>query len=322
MAMYRNTSQEILSIFGMFRIVVALDFLSIFLTGCATAITTDTVFIGDPVELDFHVVHADLPNAMVYWRESPGFHKSALRFNPPYTDCDKVNFYVNPTKKDAKALDDNAGETTLITLEDESGERALWNKIPVSDECAVLLIVGAIKDVNFTGISASTRAGHFKRVNITFPEPAPPDSSVWPGLIVAPAFDLLFTSYYIMYYPLVTPMCPSVPDSVTVSFQFPDSTSKETVITEDRAKLLVVEEFLIPGCGNLYCSDRACVSYWVIAAMLDLRIEFRHEIKEDIEELSIEGYQGSWGYRINGGVTNSSIHQLIEHDTRLIEVTY
>ena len=58
--------------FGIFQAVIILTLLMIVLTGCATAVLIDDAFIGDPVELDFHVVHADLPNAMVYWRESPG----------------------------------------------------------------------------------------------------------------------------------------------------------------------------------------------------------------------------------------------------------
>ena len=65
MKIYCKYFHVILSGFGMFRAVITLVLLSTVLTGCATAVLIDDAFIGDPVELDFHVVHADLPNAMV-----------------------------------------------------------------------------------------------------------------------------------------------------------------------------------------------------------------------------------------------------------------
>jgi hypothetical protein len=54
------------------------------------------------------------------------------------------------------------------------------------------------------------------------------------------------------------------------------------------------------GCGeNMYCPEEVCVSYWLIAAMLDLRMDFRYGSRQG--DLSIESYQGAWKYRINDG---------------------
>jgi len=301
--------------FGIFQAVIILTLLMIVLTGCATAVLIDDAFIGDPVELDFHVVHADLPNAMVYWRESPGFTESAMTVNPPYAGCTKVNFYVNPAKK-AKPLGRNAKEFSLLSFYNEATERALWNNIPVSDKCAVLLTVGTIKGINFTGISASTRAGYFKRTSITFPEPVPPDSSAVPGVFFAPLFDAVFWVGYWGYYPITRPLCPSAPDSVRVSFHFPDGTSKETVITDDGAKALVDEKLPIFSC-HMYCPHRVCVSYWLIAAMLDLRVDFRYG--NGLGDLRIEDYQGSWNYRINGVTQIKSKVWEIEDNTNQID---
>jgi len=121
------------------RTIAALMMLNPVLTGCATTMMVDEVFLGDPVELDFRVVHSDLPDAMVLWRESPGHNETALTFNPPYIGCEEVSFYVNAIKKKSKPLTHKSKEFSLVTLDNESAELAIWENIPSNDKCAVLL---------------------------------------------------------------------------------------------------------------------------------------------------------------------------------------
>ena len=292
-----------LSITKEIQTIIALTLLIPILTGCATSMMVDVVFIGDPVELDFHLVHSDLPDAMVYWREKPGFNETALTYNPPIEGCDKVNFYVNPIKKKGKPLAQNAKDAVLVTLENELDEMVLWENIPESDKCAVLLTIGTFKDINFTGISASTRNGPFERVNLTFPEPEPADSGAWPGLVVAPVLDVAWMAAYISYFPTNRAICPAVSNPVKIMFRYPDNTMKESELSYDYARSIydkstlgsVFMSALTGNCGdNVHCTQTSCVSYWRNAAMIDLRMEFRREKNK----LFIENEANHWKYRI------------------------
>jgi TPR repeat protein len=78
------------------------------------------------------------------------------------------------------------------------------------------------------------------------------------------------------------------------------------------------EQMLFFGCGeNMYCPEEVCVSYWLIAAMLDLRMDFRYGSRQG--DLSIESYQGAWKYRINDGTQIRSKYWDIEDDTHQID---
>lgn len=307
-------------LFKVVRTLTSITFSFVAIAGCVTTHLADDVFIGDPAELEFRVIYSDLPNATVFWREEPGFIDSALVFNPPYTGCHDVSFYINPNNKKAKQVTQRLKKYTLIVLENESDELALWEYIPESDNCAVLLTIGTINDISFTGISASTRNGHFKRVSLRFPDPVPPDSSDWPGLIVAPIFDFVWTGMIIAKYPLYRPLCPSVSVPLVVSFQYPDGTHKETELTYDRAGNLYDMSSLYVRCGgNHLCSQTSCVAYWRNAAMLDLRMEFR----DTNDKLVVDRDNINWKYRISlssgSDVVSNRTNSITFHLTENVE---
>ena len=148
-----------------------------------------------------------------------------------------MRVYINPRPANTTELTKKPTDIDPINIATESDELALWNYID-DQQCAVMVFVGRIEKIDFEGVSISVPNAIIRRYSDSLPKDVPADSRYWFGLTVAPLADALIP-VGMMENALISPaICPS-PNTITVTFDFPDGTRKETALTKDEAATLL-----------------------------------------------------------------------------------
>ena len=285
------------------KYLLALIFLllaSTILSGCGTAHFVREG-IGRKAKIKFEVLNPQMPNPMIHWVEYPNPSETALTLNPSLPGCDKLRFFVNPTKSDAHELSDKFEEVDLIKLRTEKDEQNLWNFVP-SDHCAVLLTVGY---GDFVGLSASTRSGVFERHEISFQKDMEGNPFYLITAAAAPFYDAWYTPSYLVLG-LAAAAIPAI-DDLTVVLDFPDGRRNEIKLTYDEASAILKDHFSNSDFVEFGILPSRFVNFWLHAALVKLRIDFTVKgsktnpdspfLQAYIE--SIDRFEGSWRYQVD-----------------------
>ena len=258
--------------------------------------------VGEYATIEFQVLNEDMPEPLLYWSElapdpigggndiPPEY--IALKFTPPLHQCKSVRVYINPSPGNATELTKKPKDINPINIATESDELALWNYID-DQKCAVMVIVGRIEDVDFEGVSISVPNAIIRRYSDSFPKDVPADSRYWFGLTVAPLADVGI-AIGIMEGQLIWPVTCPWPDTITVTFEFPDGTRRETVLTKGEGEILLQH---VSTLSLIYCPRSAYVDFWTRAALVKLKMEFH--IQDNVLK-SIDGVSAHWTHNVDG----------------------
>jgi len=273
---------------------------SIIFSGCATTHYAHDV-IGKQATIKFEVLNPDMPNPIIHWLEYPVPNETALTLNPQLLSCEKLRFFVNPTESDPHELSDKLEEVELIKLRTEKDEQILWDFLP-PDQCAVLLTVGYS---DFVGLSVSTRSGVFERHEISFQKDIEGNPAKLILVSIAPFYDAIAMPF-VLTYVLADSAIPSI-DYVSVIFDFPDGRREETKLTYDEASHILKDHFYYSDFSEVKISPSRIVNFWLHAALMKLRLDFRMEGLPKNEDSpfwqtklkSIDKFEGGWLFQVD-----------------------
>ena len=278
------------------------------LAGCVSWQIVKEATVGEPPVFVVQVVFDDMPRPMIIVLSDnqippPPPVITALALTPPLTDCSSVNFYVNPNSHDSNLLEFKPRDIQPIWLKSKAEEMAQWRYIK-QNKCTIILTIGYIEDVGFSGISASTSSGPFVRYKFTFPEGEPAKPSYWAALPFTLFGDAAITTGLIVYAPFIYGH--GVPqDKLQISFTFPDNTRKETVVTRSECDDILKRTTGIyrHPAFNLFRISETCneeaIDDWTRAALFKLRLSFEEEPSGDRRQLSsVGGHYGPWAHDV------------------------
>lgn len=283
------------------------------LSGCVSARLANKA-VGQAASMRFRVLDSAMPRVLVFWREEPVFTETMLALEPSLPGCREIKVFANPTAKSSKPLSAIPTPVEAIHLDKGIQEAAMWRHIPAVD-CAILLTVGTIAEDGFVGVSATTRQGALRRIEM----PLPGDRPAQPGLLLALPFVLAigeplalgFSAALVAIAAAVSPFLgiaylleaaeePSR-KSITVSFDFPDGSRREAVIGHAEATR-ILEKYFPDGLesetiGAESADTREFVRFWTRAALMKLTLEFREEGsgEPDASDFRLTYVGGHWG---------------------------
>ena len=110
-------------------LLICLLLASIIFSGCLTTHFAHEG-MGKKAKIKFEVLNPEIPNPMIHWLEYPIPNETALTLNPPLPGCDKLRFFVNPTKSSIHELSDKLEKVELKKLRTEKDEQNLWHFVP------------------------------------------------------------------------------------------------------------------------------------------------------------------------------------------------
>jgi hypothetical protein len=293
-----------------FLLLICLLLVSIIFSGCLTTHYASEG-IGKKAKIKFEILNPEMPNPMIHLLEYPIPNETALTLNPSLPGCEKLRFFANPTKSDVHELSDKLEKVELIKLRTEKDEQNLWNYLP-SDQCSVLLTVGY---GDFVGVSASTRSGVFKRLEISFQEDIESNAGALILATLAPFYDALYSPLYLTMG-LAVSTAPAIED-VTVVFDFPDGLQKETKLTYDEASRILKNHFFHSDFSELKINPSRIVNFWLHAALIKLRLDFKMEgLPKDLDSpfwqarlKSVDKLESSWFFQIDNSTSGYDLNE-------------
>jgi len=269
-------------------------------SGCGTAHFMREGF-GKSAEIKFEVLHPEMPNPMIHWIAYPDPSETVLTLNPQLPDCEKVRFFVNPTRSDPHELSDKLEKVELIKLRNEKDKQDLWNLVPTGN-CSVLLTVG-YSDI--VGLSASTRSGVFSKHEISFQK----DKEGNPGALILAVFSPFYDAMYSPLYLTIAVANAVVanPDDVTVVIEFPDDRRMETKLTYDEASHILKGHFFGSDSIEFGFMSSRLANFWLHAALIKLRLDFKIQgLQKNMDSpvmnlyiQSIDKSEGSWCFQVD-----------------------
>lgn len=275
-------------------------------SGCVTSRAIRN-YEGDAAILRFRLVSNEMPAPRIYWRESPPHAETLLTIRPPASGCDTVSIYVNPTAESPNLL----GDKTMSVAPADPGGAGQWRFIP-DTPCTVLLLAGESDESGFAGLSFSTPAGEFDRRHIDLARDRIKSGDdkipayLWPvAVLMVPVYAAVGVTTA-ETLGLVPRKEREFGHAVTVSFDFPDGSRKETQMREDEAIEILKGRFYHDGAvfpADSYNSNTA--RFWIRAALLKLELDFREEQAAQWNEehdaeystlalVSVGGIDGDW----------------------------
>jgi hypothetical protein len=280
------------------------------LGGCVTTQVAKQATVGESAILSFQVLFDDMPDPMVIWlSDDSGFYApnpsvSALRLNPPLTGCDSIKMFINPASHDPRPLSLQPENIQAISLKSEKDEMNQWKYVN-NDNCTIVLTVGMIEDIDFSGISASTSSGTFQRHNFSFPS----DTSAKPSHLGLLPLTLFADAFLVTGIVVASPALVMSPDDqpspkaqLSVSFALPNGILKETTITKSECEELLglSHEIYTHPAFHKYGSETCYetrIADLTRAALFKLRLSFEENetLGEPFRRLSsVDGYDGLW----------------------------
>jgi hypothetical protein len=277
----------------------------VFLTsGCLTRMSIEKL-AGESASQEFRLLDDRMPQPMLYWREAPRHIETALVLEPPLQDCVQVRMYINKSPDAPIQLTADSYDILPVRLQSIREELAYWSRIPASP-CAMLLTVGHIEEEAFSGVSVSTSTDVIRRYGMVFQE----DEIARHGYWLALPFDMfgdVFVIPFFLYMSAIFGTVEGPVEPVTVIFQLPDSTRRQTSLTSAEARRLLKDDF--PQVLSVPLYPFKHVRVWVRAALVKLHMEFSEEavgevvtdewIPEGLRLTMVDGVTGRWEFRLD-----------------------
>lgn len=297
-------------------------------SGCVTSRAIKN-YEGDDAVLEFRLASNTMPAPRVYWSESPPHAETMLTLRLPAADCESVSIYVNPTADSSNLLD----EKTLSVAPARPGGSTTdyWQYIP-ADPCTILLLAGNFDDGDFSGVQYATVTSDFERLTIDLAKDRIKNEDddlpayLWPLAVVMVPVYATVAVVTVESFGLIPRKDRDFEHPVTVSFDFPDGSREETIMSEEEAIELLDGPFYQDGA--LFPADRFnsnFARFWVRAALLKLELDFREEqIAQWNDEngteystlalVNVDGLDGDWLVDPrNGSEPATSLYTRIEN---------
>ena len=254
---------------------------------------------------EFRLLDNSMPQPMLYWREAPRHIETTLIIDPPMQNCEKVRMYINRSPDAPVQLSDTGYDVSPVQLQSTREELAYWSNMPASS-CALLLTVGHIEEEAFSGVSVSTSTDVIRRYGMVFQEDEIARHGYWAALPFDMFGDIFVTPFFIsmsaLYGSAEGPVEP-----VTVIFQLPDSTRRQTSLTSAEARQLLEDNY--PHVLSVPNFPFKHARVWIRAALVKLRMEFAEEavgevvtdewIPEGLHLTMVDGFAGTWDFSLD-----------------------
>jgi hypothetical protein len=255
---------------------------------------------GEAATINVRLLGPDSDSPMIFIEESPQHNETILAVYDAGNKCQRFNVYVNPLPGSPNILTAEPLWVKPLSLDRESDERALWSSIQ-EDNCAMILMIGAVEETGFAGLSLSSSDGVIKRVGMYFQDDKPGKGAFWfYSVSAAPLADAILIvvgSPFFGAMAVDSATAKPFSDPVTVSFDFPDGTRRQTSLDYTEAEDMLRRNF--PHLFSPLYKEWNDIRFWTRAALVDLRLDYREVTSSkngNVKLAQVNQYQGRWRY--------------------------
>ena len=273
--------------------------IAIFSSACITTASLQEA-AGEPAKINVRLLDLDSDISVICSEESPQHNETILSADQSWNNCHRNVIYVNPGPGQFHILTTEPQEVEPLFLNKESDERDLWLHVP-DEQCALVLMMGTVENTGFTGLSLSTREKVIKRIGMYFQDDKPGKGSFWfYSVTAAPLADAILIVVGTPFFgAMAVNSATEKPfsDPVTVSFDFPDGTRRQTSLTYAEAEDKLRRNF--PRLFSPLYKEWDDIRFWTRAALLDLHLDYREVAASNNKEVSlvqVNQYSGNWQY--------------------------
>ena len=271
---------------------------------CLTSACITTASIqeatGETARLHIRLLRLDTGLPVVGFEETPQHNETILAVEQVVEGCDGYSIFVNPSPLSPNRLTFEPLEIDPIFLDREADEHELWRSVS-GEQCALVLMIGAVEDTGFVGLSLSTREGPVKRVGMYFQDDKPGKGAFWfYSLIGGPVADAVLV---VVGGPVFGAMAidsaidEPFSDPVTVSFDFPDGNRRQVSLSYEYADDVLRRNF--PHLFSPVYKEWEDIRFWTRAALLKLRLDAREVVSNRGGKVTlgqVGQYEGNWRF--------------------------